>query len=136
MTKVLLSDFGHYQLSTKAMKLIAQKLGKECYFFDWDIQQIVPEGAVMKGYWYAVDSEERPEFPDETDPHIIKIENRADPLLIEVVETLGREAFETDYKHIRIAEIPDGVDWVIQMNDETSYEWIAEKHATWFGDRI
>jgi hypothetical protein len=138
MIKVLLSDFGHYKLSSKAMKFIAKELGKECYFYDYDLSRIVDESMLVKGYWYAVTSKDRPEFPDETAPTSLEeyTDDRSNPLLIKTVETLGRDAFETDYKHMRIAEIPDGVDWEINMNNETGYEWIAEKHQKWHGTQV
>ena len=54
--------------------------------------------------------------------------DRTHPLLIECIETLGKEAFGACAK-ISIAEIPDGVDWEIVEYDGN--EHIAEKHRTW-----
>ena len=136
MIKILLSDYGHYQLSTKAYKLIAQELGKECYFFDWDMCNIIPEENILKGYWHALSSKE-------FDVHENKFEilpdysdDRSNPILIKVVETLKQEAFEANLKDIRIAEIPDGTDWFIDTNGETGYEWVAVRHATWDGEKL
>lgn len=54
--------------------------------------------------------------------------NRADPILIEVIEFLGDEA-DTRFSQLKIVEIPDGVDWEIQEYD--GFEHVAEKHRTW-----
>jgi len=53
---------------------------------------------------------------------------RDDPDLIRVVEELGEEA-NGKYAELKIVEIPDDVEWVIQEYD--GYEWVAEKHRTW-----
>jgi hypothetical protein len=54
--------------------------------------------------------------------------DRADPLLIEVVETLGTNA-NGECANLRIVEIPDGVEWTICEYDGS--EWVAEAHRTW-----
>src|SRR6478609_182467 len=41
---------------------------------------------------------------------------RDDPLLVEVVETLGGEA-DGEYAHLKVVEIPDGVDYEIDEYD-------------------
>lgn len=53
---------------------------------------------------------------------------RADPLLIEVVEKLGEKA-NGEYAKLGIIEIPDGVEYEIKEYD--GLEHIAEKHRTW-----
>lgn len=53
---------------------------------------------------------------------------RADPLLVEVVERLGRAASGT-YARLKVVEIPDDVEWTI--HDYDGLEWVAEKHRTW-----
>lgn len=53
---------------------------------------------------------------------------RNDPILVEVVETLGNKA-NNSHSKLKVVEIPDDVDWVIQ--DYDGREWIAEKHRTW-----
>ena len=54
--------------------------------------------------------------------------DRADPILIEVIELLGDEA-NTRFSKLKITEIPDGVEWEIAEYD--GYEHVAEKHRTW-----
>jgi trans-2-enoyl-CoA reductase len=53
---------------------------------------------------------------------------RNDPLLVEVVETLG-EAADSDMAELEVVEIPDDVEWIIV--DYDGMEHIAEKHRTW-----
>ena len=53
---------------------------------------------------------------------------RNDPFLIQVVEELGFEASDL-FSELKVVEIPDDVDWIIQ--DYDGREWVAEKHRTW-----
>ena len=76
-------------------------LSKEAYEFlglEWD------------GYGFAMDK------------------NRADPKLVECVETLGERA-NGMCADLEVLDIPDDVEWEIQEYD--GREWIAEKHRTW-----
>jgi hypothetical protein len=53
---------------------------------------------------------------------------RDDPLLIQVVEHLGKEA-NGDCASLRIISIPEDVKWTVEEYD--GREWIAEEHRTW-----
>ena len=53
---------------------------------------------------------------------------RTDPLLIKVIEELGKKA-DGQFARLEIVEIPDDVEWKIEEYDGS--EWIAEKHRTW-----
>lgn len=55
-------------------------------------------------------------------------ENRADPLLVQVVEELGEEA-DGACASLRIVEIPDDVKWFI--DDYDGQETIREEHRSW-----
>ena len=53
---------------------------------------------------------------------------RDDPNLVRCVEELGARAND-DYASLKVVEIPDGVDWIIDEYD--GKEWVAENHRTW-----
>jgi len=53
---------------------------------------------------------------------------RNDPVLIEVVETLGPKA-EGAYSELKVVEIPNDVNWEIEEVDGN--ERICEKYRTW-----
>lgn len=53
---------------------------------------------------------------------------RDDPVLVSVVETLGKKANDS-YSKLKVVEIPADVKWTIEEYDGS--EWIAEVHRTW-----
>jgi len=53
---------------------------------------------------------------------------RNDPILIEIVETMGEASFG-HFAKLRVVDIPDDVEWQIEEYDGS--EWVAEKHRTW-----
>lgn len=55
-------------------------------------------------------------------------ELRADEVMVKVVEDLGERA-NSERSSLKIIEIPDDVDWVIE--ERNGYEWVAERHRTW-----
>jgi hypothetical protein len=55
---------------------------------------------------------------------------RDDPILLQVVDTLGLKACSGFCSALGIVEIPDDVNWVIQ--DYDGMEWVAEKHRKWY----
>ena len=55
-------------------------------------------------------------------------EDRADPLLVQVVEEMGAKA-NGRFAGLTVIEIPDGVDYLVEEYD--GFEHIAEKHRTW-----
>ena len=57
---------------------------------------------------------------------------RDDPVLIEIIETLGVEQCGGRWAVLKIVEIPDDLPsdgWEIHEYD--GLEWVAEKHRTW-----
>lgn len=54
---------------------------------------------------------------------------RDDPYLVRVVEEMGGERAGGRMAVLKIVEIPESVDWIIQEYD--GMEWIAERHRTW-----
>jgi hypothetical protein len=55
-------------------------------------------------------------------------ESRTDPILIEVVEELGEKA-NTNFSHLVVVDIPDGLDYVIDEYD--GYETLHERVQEW-----
>lgn len=53
---------------------------------------------------------------------------RDDTRLVECVEVLGAYA-SGRYAELKVIEIPDGVEWIIQ--DYDGNEWVAEQHEIW-----
>ena len=53
---------------------------------------------------------------------------RTDPNLIKVIELLGQQA-NGKFANLKIVEIPNGVDWMIEDHDGDEY--VSEKHRTW-----
>lgn len=54
--------------------------------------------------------------------------DRDDKVLVKVVKELGKEA-SGGCAELKVAEIPDGVEWTIEEYD--GIEWVAEKHRIW-----
>ncbi len=63
---------------------------------------------------------------------------RTDPRLVALVEREGCRASAVErsgntlWSHPEVVEIPDGVEWEINRDDETGDEWVAEKHRCWY----
>lgn len=55
--------------------------------------------------------------------------DRTDPVLIQIVETLGAEA-NGRFAKLRIIEIPDDIEWEITEYDGS--ESVEEVHRKWF----
>lgn len=56
-------------------------------------------------------------------------DKRADPKLVECVETLGSAAASGRYANLKVVEIPDDVEYEIHSYD--GLESIHEKHREW-----
>lgn len=157
MKIVINKCFGGFSLSPLAMKQIAARKGRECYFFKQDI------GAGLRSDYLPISLDEATKQslffvafsvpnPNETlkqgsDWHAMTIEERKaqstayesievsgsdyernDSDLIAIVEELG-EAANGRCAELSIVEIPDGTDFVIEEYD--GLEHIAEAHRTW-----
>jgi len=55
-------------------------------------------------------------------------ESRDDPVLIQIIEDLGKDANGCS-SDLKIVEIPSDVEW--EIRDYDGLEWVAEKHRTW-----
>jgi hypothetical protein len=115
MKVVINTCHGGFNLSDAAMKLYSELKGLNLIwhkgrYFD------------LTGYDFYVD-----EVKDENYFSRLSIE-RNDPMLVQVVEQLGEEA-DGKYSKLKVVEIPDDVNWVIDEYDGA--EWVAEVHRTW-----
>lgn len=102
MKIVINNCHGGFGLSKQALDMYCEK--KQIDLGDWDDEY---------------------EFYDQL--HTYDIRN--DPVLIEVVEELGKRA-NGCCASLKIVEIPDDVKWEIEEYDGN--EWIAEKHRKWY----
>lgn len=103
MTKIVINKcFGGFGLSKEAMDQFCKKKGINPGKWNstWDFYEDVSSRDIL----------------------------RNDPVLIEVVESLGEKASGRCAK-LGIVEVPDGVEWVVEEYDGS--EWVAEKHRTW-----
>lgn len=55
--------------------------------------------------------------------------DRANPKLVECVETLGTEMASGCFAELKVVEIPDGVEWCI--DDYDGIEAVHEMHRVW-----
>ena len=66
-------------------------------------------------------------------------DDRTDPVLISVIEELGGRALS--YSGLSIAEIPDGIEWHIELDMDTFTEWVEEgpprePRRRWYGEPV
>lgn len=54
--------------------------------------------------------------------------SRNDPILVEIIEKLGTAA-DGRYSELKVVDIPDDVDWVVEEYD--GMEYVAERHRVW-----
>lgn len=153
MKKVAINTcFGWFSLSPKWVKRLAELQWKECYFFNTSFansemkKTLVPIEEVWDSIFWSAYSVPNPDDYDlcttdadgkyttaneRAEKITIKtgrIENREDPLLIQVIEELWEEA-SGRCGSLEIVEIPDDVEYTIEEYD--GLEHIAEKHRTW-----
>ena len=130
--------YGGYSLSPKAMKMLAKKKGRKCYFFKRDFEngkddRYIPIPMNKAGmFCTAFDTDKLPKVMTNEwyVEHQIdsRPDDRTDPDLISVVEKLGEEA-GGECAELEIIEIPDGVQYTIEEYD--GIEHVAEVHRTW-----
>ncbi len=140
--KIVINDcFGGFGLSHEGAMLYLKKLGKEPFLEYGEFSRLCGPT-----YW-LVPEDQRNDILDSSEFHNASLEDRQasnkaygektfnprdlkrnDTILIAVIEELGEKA-NFDHSHLKIVEIPDGVDWEIAEYDGN--EHIAEKHRTW-----
>ena len=113
MKVVINADFGGFSLSDDAMRMYSDLAGLN----------LVGKPSSFGHTIFYIDGE----IEDESAFWEGEIA-RNDENLVKVVETLGSAA-NGNYSRLKVVEIPDGVDWMLQEYDGS--EWIAEVHRTW-----
>ena len=136
--KIAISTGLWFELSDAAIRLLAKKKGVTIYPESQDYDY-VEYWTVPEDKWLSLPAEPTDQLLDEytayrkanTFDYSVP---RNDEKLIEVIEELGSKVASAEYAELRIVEIPDGVDWVIECNDEFGNEWVAERPRTWHYD--
>lgn len=130
--KIILNKcYGGFDVSDKAYELYAEKKGISLYRY-WDDYK---NGKMHKGsgvltYYFTKDygdSVGKNEIDWKTNLYLHS-GHRDDPILIEVVEELGKKA-SGSYGNLVVVEIPDGMDYVI--DDYDGVETLYEKGRVW-----
>ena len=151
MKLVVNKCYGGFSPSPEAIARLAELRGQKAYFFmggisdhprvqvpleevsgsPWSIYNTpTPMANPSAKEWHAMSLEERQAHNAKWNAESLgtRPDNRADPLLVQVVEELGTDA-NGSCAELKIVEIPDGVDWEIDEYD--GMESIHEKHRSW-----
>lgn len=113
MKIVINKCYGGFGLSEEAVLLYAKKKG---------LNLIVQRDKGLKINHYYLNEKKDGNYFHEEDIQ------RNDPILVEVVNELGEKA-DGFCSELKIVEIPDDVEWIIEEYD--GKEWIAEDHRRW-----
>ena len=113
MKIVINKCYGGFGLSEEAVLLYAKKKG---------LNLIVQRDKGLKINHYYINEKKDGNYFSERDIQ------RNDTILIEVVNELGEKA-DGFCSELKIVEIPDDVEWIIEEYD--GKEWIAEDHRRW-----
>ena len=136
MKVVINKCYGGFSLSPKAVKLLADKRGQKCYFFESSYDNKTGEHKYIplsegfpEGLFWSAFSTKNPNEKNYSKYYLdSRPSDRSNPLLVEVVETLGADA-DGACAELKVVDIPDGVEYDIEEYD--GMEHIAEKHRTW-----
>ena len=113
MKIVINADYGGFGLSDEAMRVYGIKAGLN----------LVTEGPDQYGFTHFYrDSVDEKNYFCSWDL------KRDDLALVETVEEMGEKSWGR-YSCLKVIDVPDGVEWVIEEND--GREWVAEVHRTW-----
>lgn len=137
MKVVISTCYGGYGLSYAAMLRYCELKGIEVWpeegnFADMWTYWTVPPGLRVGSdeNFHEWPLEERQAYNMMYDKQTVdcyKID-RADPVLVQVVEELGEDA-KGRFADLKVIEIPDDVEWTIEEYD--GWESIHEKHRVW-----
>lgn len=132
MRKIVINGcYGGFGLSHKATMRYAELKGIQLYPFSLDegIRNPKPwdgtgDEPFFVSYRTTNDLEDKDNYFDKYDI------SRADPVLVQIVEEMGKDA-SGRHSNLEIVEIPDDVKWCIAEYDGNKY--VAEQHRTWHG---
>ncbi len=138
MKVVINNCYGGFSLSKEACQRYFDIKGQQVWIEDdthsnfFTVWLLSPENRMVltKIDFYEMSMEDRKSYNkqySEQTWHFSDV-NRADPILVQVVEELGKSAAGR-HSNLKIVEIPDGVQWTIDEYDGN--EHVAEVHRTW-----
>jgi hypothetical protein len=130
--------WGGFGLSHKAVMQYAELAGFELYPFvekringhiDFESQTFEPYVDGMDVYLIHYSKKPLNNGKYEDDSYFSDGEiERNDPILIRVIEELGKEA-NGSHAELEVVEIPDGIEWTI--DDYDGMETVEEAHRSW-----
>lgn len=112
------------------MKRVAELLWKDFYAFNlFNLEEVTDEERHMCVYYSVPNPKDytQEELDQLEIPNFKSRTSRTDPILIQVVQELGKEA-NTQYSSLVVKDIPDDVKWKIE--EEDGYETIEEIHRS------
>lgn len=141
MKIVINSQYGGFNLSILGTKEYLKLKGKEGYFYETNFENgkinytKIENGnrdlfvfCFLKDFGKELKDEEIKDDIWKKYSFNSRDIERTDKDLITVIEKLGEKA-NGMCSTLKVIEIPDDVDWVIEEYDGN--EWVAEKHRTW-----
>jgi hypothetical protein len=129
MKIVINRDFGGFGLSPAALTRYAELKGYN--IIEWDFTLKSDDDSEWKmRFMHPTYSGKYEDMTDDDKEGIISHYDifRADPLLVQVVEEMGENANDR-FAQLKVVEIPDDVEWIIEEYD--GLEHIAEAHRIW-----
>jgi len=151
--KVVLTSGFDVEISLEAFRLYKKKSGLDLFAYDgWDDEDCVRttnfrriDDDVVPDYepMYVICDKDLGKVATQEDVYKHRVDglfdDRTDPTLISVLEELGGKAL--GYTGLSIAEIPDDIEWHIEVDLDTHTEWIEEgppreRREIWCGEPI
>lgn len=136
MKVVINADYGGFGISDEAFEMYLERTNQPYFKYDGELFGFGTDYLKVPKEEYERVLEEDKNLPvregryDRSNAlYYSKYDiERTDPVLISLIEELGEDANGV-YSSLKIVEVPDDVDWIIQ--DYDGIEWVAEKHRTW-----
>lgn len=136
MKKVILNkDYGGFGISKKGYELYVKKKGLDLYMYETefmgkDFIYKKTDNDVLFTQYFTKDFGDNADISEKDYRHYnlnLDEGHREDPILIEVLEELKEEA-NGNYSNLKIVEIPDDLDYVIDNYDgiETLHQKVQE----------